>query len=57
VATTFSNLLYHVVFSTKNRLPLISEPLREPLYAAMGGILRQEGGTLLAIGGMPDHAL
>jgi putative transposase len=53
--STFSNLLYHVVFSTKGRLPLISEEVKEPLYEYMGGIIRGEGGILLEIGGMPDH--
>ncbi len=55
MATTFSNLLYHIVFSTKNRIPLIHAELREPLYEYMGGILRGEGGILLEIGGIPDH--
>jgi putative transposase len=55
MATTFSNLLYHIVFSTKNRVPFIHPGLRGPLYEYMGGILRGEGGILLEIGGMPDH--
>ena len=55
MATTFANLLYHLVFSTKNRLPTIDPAIREPLYAYMGGIIRGEGGILLEIGGMPDH--
>ena len=55
MATTFSNLLYHLVFSTKNRQPMIRADIRDPLYEYMGGILRNEGGILLEIGGMPDH--
>jgi REP element-mobilizing transposase RayT len=55
VGTTFANLLYHIVFSTKHRAPLIREELRNDLYGYMGGILRGEGGILLEIGGMPDH--
>ena len=55
MATTFSNLLYHLVFSTKSRQPSIRAEIREPLYEYMGGILRAEGGILLEIGGMPDH--
>ena len=55
MAATFANLLYHIVFSTKNRLPLIHEEIRGDLYGYMGGILRGEGGILLEIGGMPDH--
>jgi REP element-mobilizing transposase RayT len=55
MGTTFANLLYHIVFSTKHRAPLIREDLRADLYGYMGGILRGEGGILLEIGGMPDH--
>jgi REP element-mobilizing transposase RayT len=55
MATTFANLLYHVVYSTKERVPLIEALLREPLYEYIGGIVRGEGGILLEIGGMPDH--
>ncbi len=55
MASTFSNLLYHLVFATKNRQPLIQEGLRDDLYGYMGGILRAQRGVLLEIGGMPDH--
>ena len=52
---TYCKLNYHLVFSTKNRVPLIMETFRDDLYAYMGGILRGNGGVLLAAGGMPDH--
>jgi REP element-mobilizing transposase RayT len=52
---TFSQLLYHVVFSTRNRADLIGPELRDELYPYLGGITRNEGGSLLAVGGMPDH--
>jgi putative transposase len=52
---TYTNLLYHVVFSTKNRRPLITEAIRDDLYHYLGGIIRGEGGTLLEVNGMPDH--
>jgi REP element-mobilizing transposase RayT len=55
MASTFSNLLYHVVFSTKRREPLIRPNLQKDLYAYLGGIIRGERGTMLAIGGMSDH--
>ena len=55
MASTFSNLLLHFIFSTKYRKPLIEESLREELYRYMGGILREQKGSLLEIGGMPDH--
>ena len=52
---TYTNLLYHLVFSTKNRIPLVTAGIREDLYSYIGGIIRGERGTLLEIGGMPDH--
>jgi putative transposase len=55
MASTFTNLLFHIVFSTKNRIPAIHEGLRESVYEYMGGIVRGEGGTLLEVGGVPDH--
>jgi putative transposase len=36
---TYSKLNYHLVFSTKNRIPLITDALRDPLYGYIGGIL------------------
>ena len=55
MASTLTNLLYHLVFSTKHREPLITPDLRDRLYAYIGGIIRGEGGILLDAGGMPDH--
>jgi putative transposase len=53
--STWSQVLFHIVFSTKGRQEWITADLSPRLYAFMGGIVRDEGGTLLAIGGMPDH--
>ncbi|HKV13209.1 MAG TPA: IS200/IS605 family transposase [Thermoanaerobaculia bacterium] len=55
MASSLTNLLYHIVFSTKERIPLIQDHLRESLYEYIGGILRAQRGILLEIGGMPDH--
>ena len=55
MAGTFTNLLYHIVFSTKHRRPLIQSPLRDELHKYIGGIIRGQDGILLEIGGMPDH--
>ena len=52
---TYSNLLIHVIFSTKDRRPLILRPHAERLYAYMAGIARKEFGWAIKIGGMPDH--
>jgi len=53
--STLTNLLYHLVFSTKGRLPLIGDEIQQPLYDYMGGIIRNQGGKVIEIGGMPDH--
>ena len=55
MASTLTNLLYHLVFSTKGRLPLIGDEIQQPLYDYMGGIIRNQGGKAIEIGGMPDH--
>lgn len=55
MAGTFANLLYHIVFSTKNRRPFITPEIATELDPYIGGIVRNDGGILLEIGGMPDH--
>lgn len=52
---TYSNLLLHIVFSTKHRAPLINSDLQPRLYKFIGGIVRDEGGALLDVGGIADH--
>ena len=52
---TFSNILLHIVFSTKRREALITPDLQPRLYKFMGGIVRAEGGVLLEVGGVADH--
>jgi REP element-mobilizing transposase RayT len=53
--STYTNLLYHIVFSTKDRIPLITDEFKEELYRYIGGIVRAEGGVQLEIGGVTDH--
>lgn len=52
---SYTNLIYHVVFSTKDRRPLIISEREERLYEYIGGIIRGLGGILLAINGIEDH--
>jgi REP element-mobilizing transposase RayT len=56
MSDTFSNLSVHVVFSTKDRLPVMTKDVRKRLFPYLGGIVRGLEGTIIAIGGMPDHA-
>jgi len=53
--TTYSNLHYHIVFSTKRRLPTIGPELRDRLYPYIGGIVRGRRGVPIEIGGTTDH--
>ena len=55
MAQTLSNLLIHVIFSTKNREPLIDSQLKPDLMAYLGGIVREMKGSALAINGTADH--
>jgi putative transposase len=55
MAGTYTNLLFHIVFSTKRRTGLITPELEPDLYAYIGGVIRNQGGKLLDAGGMSDH--
>jgi putative transposase len=55
MAATLTNLLFHIIFSTKDREPLIRDSFRDELEKYIAGIVRNEGGVLIGIGGMPDH--
>lgn len=52
---TFSQMLLHVVFSTKQRERWLTEDIVERLYPYIGGIIRAENGVLYDIGGIDDH--
>lgn len=52
---THSNLLVHVIFSTKNHAPFVREAFRERLYEYMGGLAAREFGRALIVGGTGDH--
>jgi putative transposase len=56
LAGSFTSLYYHLIFSTKNRQPLISPDLRERLWEYMGGVLHHHGCSPVIIGGTADHA-
>jgi putative transposase len=52
---SYTNLLYHIVFSTKNREPCLEPGMRSRLFEYLGGAVRGEGGTALTINGVADH--
>ena len=53
--STYSNLLFHVVFSTKERRKLLSKELQDRLYPYIGGIASKNKFKILAINGTNDH--
>ena len=53
--STHTNLHYHIVFSTKERLPLIKDEWRNRLHAYLGGIVKNLEGVPLAVGGINNH--
>jgi putative transposase len=55
MATTFTKILVHFVFSTKNREALINPGVEASLHAYMTGIARNQGCWVLAMNGTEDH--
>jgi REP element-mobilizing transposase RayT len=53
--STHLSLHYHVVFSTKDRVPVINENWRNRFHAYIGGAIRAAEGYPEAIGGVADH--
>jgi putative transposase len=53
--STHTALRYHIVFSTKERVPFIAPEWRARLHAYVGGTVRNLGGVAIAIGGVADH--
>lgn len=52
---TYTNLLTHFVFSTKDRVELINDEMKPELYAYLGGLTKELKGKPLAINGMSEH--
>lgn len=55
MANTFTSLHYHIVFSTKNREPWLTENIRDRLWPYLGGIARANGMIAHEVGGVSDH--
>lgn len=55
MSNTFTNLNYHLVFSTKDRQPLITKERQPRIYGYMGGIIKDLRGEAICIGGVEDH--
>jgi putative transposase len=55
MANTYSFLNIHCVFSTKERVTILTPEIRERLWAYLGGIARQNGFEAKCVGGVADH--
>lgn len=55
MSSSYTNLMYHIIFSTKDRQPLITDDCQQRLYEYIGGTIRGLGGISLAINGTEDH--
>ena len=52
---SYTQIYYHIVYSTKNRLPVLKEDGRKQLYSYLWGILKNKKCYLYQIGGTDDH--
>ena len=52
---SLSSILIHLIFSTKNREPFISEAIEKELHPYMAKIFRELKSPSLTIGGTDDH--
>ena len=55
MAQTHSRLWVHVVFSTKDRLPLLWAEIRRDLFAYISGMVREFDQTPVIVNGVADH--
>ena len=55
MSRTFTNLLTHLIFSTKNREHLIVPDIKTELYAYLGGLTKELKGKAYGINGDADH--
>ncbi|NLH98043.1 MAG: IS200/IS605 family transposase [Chthonomonadales bacterium] len=55
MSQSYIRCLVHLVWSTHNRVPVISPDVRGRLHAYLGGVVRTAGAHAHVIGGTDDH--
>ena len=55
MAQSLSMVIIHIIFSTKDRVPMIGEALRPRLHAFLAELARARGGNAYRVGGTADH--
>lgn len=53
--STYTQILYHIVFATKNREPVLDKPRRDDLDRFIWGCLKNRQSHLYRVGGIADH--
>lgn len=53
--STYTQILYHVVFATKHRHRTLDQPRREDLFRYIWGILKNKNCHLYRVNGVEDH--
>lgn len=52
---SLSNILLHLIFSTKDRHPWLHTGIRDNTHAFLAGVVRQSGCEAYRVGGVADH--
>jgi putative transposase len=52
---TYTNLITHNVFSTKDRTKWINDEIKTELHAYLGGLVKELKGKPIKVGGIKDH--
>ena len=47
--------LVHLIYSTKNRQPMLTPAIRPKLFAYQAGIMQEWGSPAIVLGGVADH--
>jgi REP element-mobilizing transposase RayT len=52
---SLSNVILHIVFSTKDRHPFLDSAIRERMHGYLASLCRDLGSTCYKVGGVADH--
>jgi len=52
---SFALIIVHLVFSTKDRTPILAAPIRTALHAYLATVARNAGCECFRVGGVADH--
>lgn len=55
MSQSLAKVYLHVIFSTKNREPLLADEWRDELFCVLGGAANNLGCQSLIVGGVADH--